>query len=156
MRRALRNDFLDELAGVPLFAGLGRRDLQRVAATVDLVDVEAGTDLVRQGDTGHDLYVVVGGSATVVVDGRPAAMLARGDTFGETGVFAGARHPATVVAADALRLAVLGRRAVLGLVQAVPQVAPHLLRGMATRLGATRPRTGELDLAAPPPPSLRR
>lgn len=135
MRRKLRNEYLDELAGVPLFAGLWRRDLQRVAAAAELVDVEAGAQLVRQGDTGHDLYVIVRGSATVMEDGRPVAMLGPGDTFGETGVFAGAHNPATVVAADPLRLAVLGRRAVFALVHAVPQIAPHLLRGMAHRLG---------------------
>ncbi|MGH9050297.1 MAG: cyclic nucleotide-binding domain-containing protein [Acidimicrobiia bacterium] len=135
MRRQPRTELLDELARVPLFAGLWRRDLLRVAAAVEVVDVDAGTEVVRQSDAGHDLYVVVQGSATVVEDGRPAAMLGPGDTFGETGVFAGARHPATVVAADPLRLAVLGRRAAFGLLHVVPQLAPHLLRGMAARLG---------------------
>jgi len=147
MRRQVRTELLDELAGVPLFAGLWRRDLQRVAATVDLVDAEAGSVVVRQGDVGHDLYVVIDGSATVVEHDHPAAMLGRGDTFGEVGVFAGARNPATVVAADPLRLAVLGRRAVFGLLHVVPQLGPHLLRGMAARLG--RSATNEIDLTEP-------
>ena len=135
MRRQLRTELLEELAGVPIFAGLWRRDLQRVAAAVEVVDVDPGAEVIRQSDNGHDLYVIVRGSATVVEDGRPAAMLGPGDTFGETGVFAGARHPATVLAADALRLAVLGRRQTFALLHVVPQVAPHLLRGMAARLG---------------------
>jgi CRP/FNR family cyclic AMP-dependent transcriptional regulator len=133
MRRQQRTELLEELAGVPLFRGLWRRDLHRVAAAADVVDVDAGAVVVDQGDSGHELYVIVHGSATVLEDGRPAAMLGPGDTFGETGVFAGARHPATVVAADALRLAVLGRRATFGLLHVVPQIAPHLLRGMAVR-----------------------
>jgi len=146
MRRQLRTELLDELAGVPLFAGLWRRDLQRVAAAVEVVDVDPGAEVVRQSDAGHDLYVIVRGSATVVEDGRPAAMLGAGDTFGETGGFAGARHPASVVAADPLRLAVLGRREAFGLLHVVPQVAQHLLRGMAARLG--RPVEPRADSAA--------
>ena len=148
MRRPLRNAFLEELAGVPLFAGLWRRDLQRVAVAVDVVELDAGAEIVRQGEAGHDLYVVISGSATAVEDGRPAAMLGPGDSFGEVAVFAGARQPATVVAADRLRLAVLGRRAVLGLVHVVPQLAPHLLRGMATRLGRAATTNG-IDLTEP-------
>ncbi|MGH8983383.1 MAG: cyclic nucleotide-binding domain-containing protein [Acidimicrobiia bacterium] len=93
MRRQLRTELLDELAGVPLFAGLWRRDLQRVAAAVEVIDIDPGDEVVRQSDAGHDLYVIVRGSATVVEDGRPAAMLGAGDTFGETGVFAGAPPP---------------------------------------------------------------
>lgn len=134
MSRQQRSEFLEELAGVPLFAGLWRRDLQRVAAAVEIVDVAPGAVVVSQGDAGHDLYVVVRGSATVVTDGRPAAVLGPGDTFGETGVFAGARHPATVVANDQLRLVVLGRREAFGLLHLVPQLGPQLLRGLAARL----------------------
>jgi CRP-like cAMP-binding protein len=134
MRRQMRTELLEELAEVPIFAGLWRRDLQRVAAAVELVDVAPGAEVVSQGDAGHDLYVVARGSATVVTDGRPTAVLGPGDTFGETGVFAGARHPATVVANDELSLVVLGRREAFGLLHAVPQVAPHLLRGLAARL----------------------
>jgi CRP-like cAMP-binding protein len=154
MRRQLRSAYLDELAGVPLFAGLARRELQRVAAVADVADFDPGAEVVREGTTGHELYVVVRGSASVVERGRPAAMLAVGDSFGETGVFAGARHPATVVAAEPLRLAVLGRRGVFGLVQAVPQLAPHLLRDLAARLStsASLRRADAAGLAAPPSP----
>jgi len=152
MRRHVRTELHEELAEVPIFAGLWRRDLERVAAAVEVVDTDPGAEVVRQGELGHDLYVIVHGSATVTEDGRPAAMLGPGDTFGETGVFAGARHPASVIAADPLRLAVLGRRAALGLLHVVPQLAPHLLRGMAARLGRTDARVSAgRDRGSPPP-----
>ena len=145
MRRQLRTELLEELAGVPIFAGLWRRDLQRVAAAVEVVDVDPGAEVVRRGDAGHDLYVIVRGSATMVESDGPVAMLGPGDTFGETGVFASARHAAGVVAAEPLRLVVLGRREAFGLLHGVPQLAPHLLRGLAARLVRSE-ATVEIDL----------
>jgi CRP-like cAMP-binding protein len=127
--------YLEELAGVPLFEGCWRQDLELVAREVDIVDLADGAVVAAEGRTGHELYVVVAGAAAVSRSGRPVGMLGPGDWFGEGPALAGARHPATVTATGGLRLVVIGRRQLLGLVQAVPGLARRLLRGMAERLG---------------------
>ena len=43
--------------------------------------------MVRQGDPGDALYVIVSGSAAVLSAGRPVGTLAPGDYFGELSVF---------------------------------------------------------------------
>jgi len=79
-------------------------------------------------------------------------MLGPTDTIGEVAVIAGAPQPATVTAASPLRLMVIGRRELLGLLKAVPSLGHHLLRGMAERLGkagGTRnvaPRASETEM----------
>ena len=50
------------LTRVPLFEGLGRVELARLAAQLDLVEVDDGRAVVRQGEPGDTLYVVAGGS----------------------------------------------------------------------------------------------
>lgn len=129
------SEYLEELAGIPLFEGCWRRDLELIARNVEVVDVDDGTLIVAEGDTGHQLYVVAQGAATVSRQGRPLGVIGAGDWFGESSALAGCRHPATVSAAGPTRLVVMGRREVLALAQAVPGLSRQLLRGMAERLG---------------------
>jgi CRP-like cAMP-binding protein len=130
-----KNEYLEELADIEPFRGLWRRQLVEVARSVDVLDVEAGTVVVERGGRGHELFLVVAGSATVADDAGPTAMLGPSDTIGEVAVIAGAPQPATVTAASQMRLLVMGRRELLGLLKAVPSLGQHLLRGMAERLG---------------------
>src|SRR3954451_3261579 len=57
------------LRAVPLFAGLGKRDLEEVSRLADEVDVADGEVLARQGDIGHEFFVIEQGSASVDRDG---------------------------------------------------------------------------------------
>jgi len=130
-----KSEYLEELAGIEPFRGLWRRELAEVARSVDVLDVDAGTVIVERGGRGHELFLIVEGSATVVDTGGPSAMLGPSDTIGEVAVIAGAPQPATVTAASPMRLLVMRRRELLGLLKAVPSLGQHLLRGMAERLG---------------------
>ncbi len=130
-----RSEYLEELAGIPLFEGCWRRDLELIAKNVEVVDVDDGAVIVAEGVTGHQLYVVVQGAATVSRGDRPLGVIGAGDWFGEAQALAGARHLVTVSAAGPTRLVVIGRREVLALAQAVPGLSRQLLRGMAERLG---------------------
>jgi CRP-like cAMP-binding protein len=130
-----QSEYLEDLAGIEPFRGLWRRELREVARSVDVLDVEAGTVIVERGGRGHELFLIVAGSATVVDTAGPSAMIGPSDTIGEVAVIAGAPQPATVTAASPMRLLVIGRRELLGLLKAVPSLGQHLLRGMAERLG---------------------
>jgi CRP-like cAMP-binding protein len=65
-----RDAHLDHLASIPLFSALSRKELQRVAKASDSVNVKAGHELIRQGDVGREMFVLVDGSATVKRNGR--------------------------------------------------------------------------------------
>ena len=81
------------LTRVPLFEGLGRVELARLAAQLDLVEVDDGRVVVRQGEPGDTLYVVAGGSFGVFAasSGEESevrlATLSAGDVFGEMALF---------------------------------------------------------------------
>lgn len=130
-----QSEYLEELAGIEPFRGLWRRELAEVARAVDVLDVDAGTVVVERGGRGHELFLIVEGSATVADGAGPSAMLGPSDTIGEVAVIAGAPQPATVTAASPMRLLVIGRRELLGLLKGIPALGQHLLRGMAERLG---------------------
>lgn len=73
--KAMENLFLFE--DLPFHARL------RVGRIVSEMFVTPGQNIVKQGDVGDTLYVVVQGTVSVVVDGREVAELHEGEHFGE-------------------------------------------------------------------------
>src|SRR5215472_871406 len=76
------------LARVPLFVDLSRRELQRLAATATERVYDAGDVMVRQGQPGVGLYVILSGAARVTQqpeggDVRELGTLGAGEVFGE-------------------------------------------------------------------------
>ncbi len=129
-----RSSYLDHLASVPLFAGLSKKELQEVARAADEIDVEAGKELVTEGRTGHEFFLIVGGEATVKRHNRRIATLGPGDYFGELALLDRGPRSATVFAGTDMRLLVLGQREFAGLLETLPGIASKLLRAMAKRL----------------------
>jgi CRP-like cAMP-binding protein len=53
------------LRGIPLFAGLGKKERREVAKQADEVDVEAGRHLVREGEFAYEFFAIEEGTADV-------------------------------------------------------------------------------------------
>ena len=131
---ARRDTFIEHLQQVPLFAACSRKDLQLVARRAEDVRVPAGKALVSEGETGHEFFVILDGTARVTRQARKIATLGPGDSFGELALLEKAPRNATVVADSAMELVVLGQREFAGLIDEVPGFARKLLAGMAHRL----------------------
>ena len=86
------------LQGLPLARAA---ELMRGARELHLL---AGEQLIRQGDTGDTLYIVIGGKALVSRDGRELKTYGLGDYIGETAVFLRRPRNADVVALTDLEL----------------------------------------------------
>ena len=84
------------LKQIPLFEDLPRRNLERIAAWTDEVDVPAGRHLIDQGAFPHEFMVIETGTAEVLVDGNQVAELGPGDFFGEMALMEAHRRTATV------------------------------------------------------------
>ena len=61
------------LAAVPLFAGLSRQDLKAVAALAEVRRYDDGVAVVRLGEHGGGLHVVLGGGGAGTAGRRPGA-----------------------------------------------------------------------------------
>ncbi len=68
---------------LPLFAGLSRKELDRVVSFGTNVDVAAGQILTEQGTLGQQCFVVCTGSVAIVRDGETIAEAGPGDIIGE-------------------------------------------------------------------------
>jgi CRP/FNR family cyclic AMP-dependent transcriptional regulator len=134
MARGRTSDYLDHLSNVPLFAGLSKRDLQRVAKVSEEVQVEPGRVLVDQGRTGHEFFLILDGKASVRKNNRKTAELGPGQYFGEMALLDRGPRSATVVAESPMTLLILGQREFSGVLDEVPSMAHKMLATMAGRL----------------------
>jgi CRP-like cAMP-binding protein len=112
----------NRLHDVPLFAGLKRRDLQSVAQCADEIDVREGEALARQGEIGHEFFVVETGRAEVTKDGERVAEIGPGGFFGEMALISDDRRTATVTALEPMTAIVMSGQAFRGLKRNLPEV----------------------------------
>jgi CRP/FNR family transcriptional regulator, cyclic AMP receptor protein len=102
--------FEDQLAQVPLFAGLSSDDLHRLTRLAVRAQEGSGTHLVREGERGDELIVILDGTVDVRHHHTVVATLHPGDHLGEVALLDGrARRTASVVATSPVTVAYLGR-----------------------------------------------
>ena len=130
-------EIVDVLAGMTLFADLGRPQLEAVAHTFDEEWFAEGQRILRQGFTGSGFYVILEGEAAVVIDGAERARLGRGEFFGEISVLLGEPPTADVVAARQLRCLVLPGPEAEAFLVSMPRVMFRMLQAQARRLRTT-------------------
>ena len=101
------------------------------------MSADAGRTIVREGDDGDALFVLLSGSATVERGGKEVAVLGPGDYFGELALLDPAPRAATVTATDDVVMAVLGVRMFRVLLRELPPLGAKLLGDLAARVRAT-------------------
>jgi CRP-like cAMP-binding protein len=84
------------LSSIGLFESLSRDDRRLIAQHAEELDVDEGTQLVRQGEFAYEFFVIEDGGAEVVRDGERIAELGPGDFLGEMGIVSQAVRNATV------------------------------------------------------------
>jgi MFS family permease len=80
------------------FAELPGPALETLAAVLECVHVAAGEVIIRQGEKGDRFYAIADGEVSVSTDGRPVALLRRGEGFGEVALLRSTPRNATVTA----------------------------------------------------------
>jgi CRP-like cAMP-binding protein len=131
---ATREEIVDQIAGLALFADLTTPQLQRVAHTFDEAFFAEGERILRQGIRGSAFYVMLDGEASVVVNGQNVATLAKGDFFGEVSILLGEPPVADVTALRPMRCLVLAGPQVREFLEDNPTVMYRMLQAQSRRL----------------------
>jgi len=102
------------LAKVPIFASLSADQVRAIAKVTSLHDYKRGETVIRRGQRGEHLFVVLEGSVDVIREGKEGtesaiARLGQNDCFGEMSLLTGEPCSATVRAASTLKLMSLHR-----------------------------------------------
>jgi CRP/FNR family cyclic AMP-dependent transcriptional regulator len=131
--KANDRDWAIVLADLPLFAGVGKRDLRKLARDAEFAEFSPGDTVVATGTPADFFYVILGGEARA--SAKPAARtLTTGDYFGEMGLLDAEPRSATVIALNDLHVMRLSRRAFDDAVERHPRLARRFMTELGGRV----------------------
>ena len=141
-------DEVELLRRVPFFSGVAPAKLKLLAFTSDRVSFDSGQTLFKQGDPGDAAYVVLSGSADVLVSSQSGeikvATLEPNSIVGEIAILCDVSRTATVRANEPLETLRIRKDHFLKLLAEFPEMAVEIMRVLADRLSHT---TAELSEA---------
>jgi CRP/FNR family transcriptional regulator, cyclic AMP receptor protein len=129
-----RDQKVEMLSQVPLFAGCSKKELRSIATLADEIDLRQGKVLTRQGAPGREFFVLLEGTVEIVRDGKLIDTLGEGDFFGELALISNIPRTATVTATSPIRVLVVFARDFRRLLQEDASIAMKVLGVMAERM----------------------
>jgi NTE family protein/lysophospholipid hydrolase len=140
---------VEHLASTALLGSLGDAALRDIEPALEWIQVGGGETLIRQGDLGDCLYIVIYGRLRVFyerADGREETLgeVARGEAVGEMAVLTGDTRSTTVRAIRDTDLVRLSRDDFDRLAETYPQLLRQVAQLTVTRLRAASGWTREV------------
>lgn len=124
----------DPLHGLRPLHGLDRHEADHFLAEASTIQASPGDRIVRQGERGDSLFILLSGVAEVTLDGAPdapVAILGAGDPFGEIGFITSATRTANVVARAPCEVLVLSGDFLQRFIAKEPSIAAKVLFNLA-------------------------
>jgi CRP-like cAMP-binding protein len=132
------DDKATALGRAPLFQNLARGELVELAKLTEDLEVGDGKVLAREGEIGHEFFVIVDGEVVVTKDGEEIRRLGPGEWFGEIAlIWESPRRTATVAAAGPVRFFVLTRQSFRSLIDHHPDIENKVLDVLEERVRTT-------------------
>jgi CRP/FNR family transcriptional regulator, cyclic AMP receptor protein len=122
---------IELLQQVPIFEGLDRRELERIAGSMKQRTFRAGDTVTAEGQGGVGFFVIENGEAKVTIGGEERRTLSAGDYFGEVALLTDRPRTATIKAETDLRCYGMTSWDFKPLVESHGSIAWKLLQAMA-------------------------
>jgi CRP/FNR family transcriptional regulator, cyclic AMP receptor protein len=135
--RGIPSAVIRHFQAVPLFRSVSKSGIRGLVSAATEIDVKAGTMVVEQGGFDRDLFVIIGGTADVIKNGKRITTLGPGDFFGELALFLRLPRTATVTARTDMTLMVLAAREMDVILEREHAVAKQVLASLADRVAKT-------------------
>lgn len=146
------NEEVELLRNIPLFSKIEPSKLKLLAFTSERLTYGEGQDLVVQGDIGDSAYIIVAGSADVILqtpDGPlKVASVGKNDIIGEIAILCDVPRTATVRASSEVTTLRISKELFFQLVNEFPQMAVEIMRELASRLDRANAKLREAVSAA--------
>ena len=141
------------LRRIEILSPLGEEDLDSLVPHVRLRVYGRGETVVRQGEEGDSLFIVLRGGLEVRFDGKKVGKLSEGEFFGEMSLLTGEKRHATVVAAEEVRLIEVSKEALSPVISSHPAILTGLSDRLERRLEQiAAARRASAEEAEHPPP----
>jgi CRP/FNR family transcriptional regulator, dissimilatory nitrate respiration regulator len=132
-------DIIDQIAAIPLFNGLPRKQIEDLSMIVLGQSVKRGQILFADGDEGRGFYVLTTGRVKIFKlspDGKEQILhiMPPGEPFGEVAVFAGEPFPAYAAAIEDGYTLFFPRAAFIELIRINPSLSLNMMAILSRRL----------------------
>jgi CRP-like cAMP-binding protein len=135
------NEEVELLRNIPLFARIEPSKLKLLAFTSERLSYQRGQDLCVQGEDGDSAYIIIDGTAEVIVNTQSGPLTVAGmkknDVVGEIAILCDVPRTATVRATSDLTALRISKDLFFRLVMEFPQMAVEIMRVLAGRLNTT-------------------
>jgi CRP/FNR family transcriptional regulator, cyclic AMP receptor protein len=144
------------LRGVEIFARLNRRQLARLAKLATRREFPAGAPILRAGDSGVALYVVVSGRVRITLRSGETGMewllreMGPGEAFGEIALIDGGPRAADVTAAEPTECVLISRWDFSGEIRNDPDIARALLPVLCAKIRRLQDQLTRYEVEAGP------
>ena len=129
------------LRRIPIFAKIYPAKLKLMAFASERVTYKPGQALFRQGERGEAAFIVLQGTADVLIDGSAGplrvASLSENEIIGEIAILCDVPRTATVKARTELVALVISKDLFFRMINEFPQMAVEIMRELAQRLERT-------------------
>ena len=127
------------LKRVPLFSGLGERQLEKVAAGSVRRSFARGRMVVAEGEPSSALYILLAGRAKVQrsdSEGKEVilAVLGSGECVGEMSLIDDAPRSASVITMESCEFMAINKETFLATLEENPAIALKIMKGLVKRL----------------------
>jgi CRP/FNR family cyclic AMP-dependent transcriptional regulator len=141
------NEEVELLKGVPIFSKVEPAKLKLLAFTSERINFAAGQEVCHQGDPGDTMYVILAGTADVLIDTEggqiTVAEMKKNGFFGEIAILCDVPRTATIKAKEPLSTLKITKDMFYRLVAEFPQMAVEVMRELAHRLEDTNQKLQE-------------
>lgn len=142
----------EALRKVPLFRGVDDAKLRLLAFMSERVRFDAGETIVEEGDYGDTAYIILEGTADVLVESpagqQHVATVREHDFVGEIAILIDVPRTATVRASTPVVALTVTKDKFFKLVTTFPDMGIEVMRALAHRLERTTRELGRLRAAA--------
>ena len=127
------------LKRIDIFAGLSVSELSAIASITEEAAYPAGDVIIREGDPGDSLYLVINGRVSVIKgrdDGSEMELdqIDEGDYFGEMALFEDLKRSASIKTITDTRLLFLHTLEFNEMVREYPQIALEICKALGARI----------------------
>ncbi len=148
-------NIVDLIAGITLFQGLPREQLEEVVDITSDRTFQKGQTVFSEGEEASGFYVVISGQVKIFKlssEGKEQILhfVTRGESFGEVPMFTGGRFPAHAETVERSRLFFFPRAFFLELIRTDPSLAMNMLADLSKRLRRFTLLVEELSLKEVP------
>ena len=134
------DQLVESLKKVQILAALKNDQLENLAKLVTTRTYNKGEIIIRQGDPGTGLFIILNGSVQVTLRTRPGLpdaklnVLGKGEAFGEMSLIDGYPRSATITALTETHVVELNRWVFLDALRREPNIAVAMLPVLTRRI----------------------